>query len=459
MKVLFGDGHLSEANLDTIRKIAECQDSNELLDWSAKHLIHYHAYNPRIITGGKGVLLKDIDGKEFIDFAAMVAAVNIGYGDKEVVEAIRQQLDQIAPITTNFLNIPQVRLARLLAEVAPELPRCFFATSGSEATELAIKTVRRHTGRRKIISRWGGYHGWTGSSLSASGAALYKREYDPMAPGFVHVPPPYCYRCDFGKQYPDCKLECAQIVESAIIYEHPSTVAAVIAEPIIGGGGAIVPPDGYLHELRRICSKYDLQLIIDEVITGFGRTGKMFAYQTFGVTPDLLTVAKGIASTYIALSAVLTNDTIARGLEDYGKGESFSTYGNHPVACAAAVANIKAILERKLPENAARMGDYCLKALKDIAKDSPILGEARGKGLLLGVEIVKNKNTKETDIELGRRIARTSLGKGLFFGLSRLRVKNAVIAIFSPPLTITREEIDKALEIFQSAVKEASIGL
>ncbi len=446
-------------NADKLYRVLSSQSAEDLAKWGEEHLIHYHGIIPSVIKEGEGAILRDVTGKEYLDFASIAVAVNIGHGDKRVTEAMKEQLDSISSITTTFFNIPEVKLAKLIAEITPEkLTRSFFLTSGSEAVELALKTARRYTGKLKIFSRWGGYHGNTLGALSASGAALYKRSYDPAASGFLKIQPPYCYRCDFGLEYPDCAIMCVKALENAIVYEHPETIAAVIAEPIIGGGGAVVPPDEYIPELRRICDKHGIPLILDEVITGFGRTGKMFCCEHYDVTPDIMTVAKGIGSCYVPLSAVITTDTIADTMGDFTKGVHFSTYGNHPLSCAAALANIRVIIEDKLADNAAKMGDYCLNALKDAVEESEVLGEARGKGLLLGVEIVRDKQSKTPDPELGAAIRKKALEKGLYFSLSNLRMKDAVIAVFGPPLNITQEQVDRALETFNSAVKEAQAG-
>lgn len=441
---------------DKIEKILSDQSAEELNEWVKKYIIPFHGRIPSVLNEGKGVTVTDVTGKEYLDFSSIVVSVNVGHGEKRVIDAIREQLESLSTVTSPFLNVPEIRLAKLIAEITPEkLTRSFFLTSGSEAVELALKTARRYTGRLKIFSRWGGYHGNTLAALSASGTVYYKRSYDPVAPGFFKIHPPYCYRCDFGLQYPDCGIMCAKVLDSALVYESPDTVAAVIAEPIIGGGGAVVPPDEYIPELRRICDRHGVLLILDEVITGFGRTGKMFCCEHYDVVPDIMTVAKGIGSCYVPLSAVIATDEISESIGDFTKGVHFSTYANHPLACAAALANIKVIVEDGLVDNAAKMGDYCLKALKDLVEENDVLGEARGKGLLLGVEIVKDKETKTPDLELGMNIRKKALEKGLYFSLSQMRMKDAVIVVFGPPLNITREQVDRALEIFDSVVKEA----
>jgi adenosylmethionine-8-amino-7-oxononanoate aminotransferase len=438
--------------------IFEMEDDEELVEWGRRHLIHYTGYQPTIIERGEGAVLEDTTGRKYLDLLSGSTSVNIGYGEERVKEAIKEQLKGISTITVSFFSTPVVKVAKLLAEIAPGgLSRSFFSCTGSQATELAMQTARRYTGRMKIISRHGGYHGNTMGSITASGCALHKRVYDPAVHGFVHVLPPYCYRCDFGHEYPGCNLECAKAVENTIVYEWPETVAAVIGEPIIGGGGVVIPPLEYWKEVRRICDKFGVLLILDEVITGFGRTGKMFCSEHYGVVPDIMAIAKGIASCYAPLSGVLTTDEIALAMEDHEKGSYYSTYQNHPLSCAAALSNLKVMIEDGLVERSARLGEYMLKALSDLVMEFDVLDDARGKGLLLGVEVVKDKVSKEPDPELGLKIRRNAYEKGLLVGLSRIRMKDAIINIFGPPLNITKEQIDESLNTYRSAVQE-SIG-
>lgn len=438
-----------------MNKILDMEDSEKLVEWGQTHLTHYTGYRPMILKEGKGTELF-ADGRRFLDFMSGATSVNVGYGEERVKEAIKEQLQEISTITVAFLSSPVVKLAKLISEIAPSgLSRCFFSCTGSQATELSIQTARRYTGRLKILSRLGGYHGNTMGSIAASGCPLHKRIYDPGVHGFVRILPPYCYRCDFGHEYPGCNIECARAFENTIIYEWPDTVAAVIGEPIIGGGGAVVPPIQYWKEIRRICDEYGVLLIMDEVITGFGRTGKMFCSEHYDVVPDIMAVAKGIASCYAPLSGVITTDEIGLAMEDHEKGSYYSTYQNHPLSCAAALANIKVIIEDNLVEKSAKLGEYMLKALSDLVEELDVLDDARGKGLLLGVEVVKSKESKVPDPELGMEIRRKAFEKGLMVGLSRIRMKNAIINVFGPPLSAPKEQIDEGLDIYRSAVKEA----
>ena len=438
-----------------LNSILDIEDAEKLVKWGLTHLIHYTGYQPMILECGEGAIVHTT-GQKYLDFVSGSTSINVGYGENRIKEAIKKQLEEIATITVSFLSSPVVKLAKLLAEIAPAgLSRCFFSCTGSQATELAIQTARRYTSRLKIISRHGGYHGNTMGSISASGCALHKRIYDPVVHGFIHVLPPYCYRCDFGHEYPGCNIECASALENTIMYEWPETVAAVIGEPIIGGGGVVIPPIEYWKEVRRICDKYGVLLIMDEVITGFGRTGKMFCSEHYGVVPDIMAVAKGIASCYAPLSGVITTDDIALAMEDYEKGSYYSTYQNHPLSCAAALANLSVIIEDGLVERSAKLGEYMLNALRDLTEEFDVLDDARGKGLLLGVEVVKNKDSKEPDPELGYKIKRKAYDKGLLIGLSRIRMKNAIIITFGPPFVTTKDQIDEGLDIYHSAVKEA----
>jgi 4-aminobutyrate aminotransferase-like enzyme len=431
------------------------EDAEKLVEWGRTHLIHYTGYRPMLLKDGMGAVLH-AGGRRFIDFVSGSTSINVGYGEERVKEAIIDQLKEISTITVSFLNSPLVKLAKLLSEIAPSgLSRCFLSCTGSQATELAIQTARRYTGRSKVLSRLGGYHGNTMGSIAASGAALHKRVYDPGVHGFVRVLPPYCYRCDFGQEYPGCNIECASAVENTIVYEWPETVAAVIGEPIIGGGGVVIPPLEYWKEVRRICDDHGVLLILDEVITGFGRTGKMFCSEHYGVVPDITAVAKGIASCYAPLSGVLTTDEIALAMEDHEKGSYYSTYQNHPLSCAAALANIRVIIEDNLVEKSAKMGEYMLKTLCDLVEEFDVLDDARGKGLLLGVEVVKTKECREPDPELGMEIRKKAFEKGLIVGLSRIRMKDAIINVLAPPLSITKDQIDEGLGIYRSAIKEA----
>lgn len=435
--------------------IANAQDPNILFEWDKQNIIHYHGYRPIIFKEGKGARIRDTSGHEYLDFRGQAFCINIGYGDERVIKYAKEQLDELSTTTIVGLNIPQIRLSKLISGLTPTgLSRSYFVNSGSEANEMALKTARRYTGNAKIISLWAGYHGWTLGALSAAGMNNFKRSYEPVAPSFIHIPPPYCYRCDYNCTYPNCTMACARMVESTIIYEGPQSIAAVMMEPIIGGGGIVVPPEGYLQEIRRICDKYNIPLIFDEVITGFGRTGKMFCSEHYGISPDIMTMGKGITSTYAPLGGIAITEKIANTLDDYSKGAQLATYENHPLSCAIALANIRVLIEDKLVENSAKMGDYLLRRLNELAGESTILGEARGKGLLMGVEIVRNKETREPDVKIGKAIEDECFKNGLLTFLSDMRLKDAAILCFAPALSITQRDADEAMNSFSVAVRK-----
>ncbi|MFX0082403.1 MAG: aspartate aminotransferase family protein [Candidatus Hodarchaeota archaeon] len=449
--------------INTINQILRTDDTEKLIEWDKNFAFVPHAHLPIVVKRVDGIRLIDTSENEYLDFLAGATCTNIGYGNRDVINSIIKQLESTAGLMGIPMNVPSIKLIKLLAEMAPRgLTRSFTICGGSEANEQAIKIARRYTKRSKIISLWGGYHGNTAATLSASGVLNYKMDFDPNMPGFIHVPPPYCYRCDFGLKYPKCGVMCAKFIEHMIHYEDSQQVAAVIAEPIIGWGGVVIPPKEYFPMIRQICDKYNILLIIDEVLTGFGRTGKLFACEHWDLIPDIMTIAKGLTSFYIPCSAVLIQEKIAKSLGAAGtftekywrRGVMGITSMNHPAACAAALANIKVILEKNLPENSKVVGEYFLKNLGDIAKDYDFFGEIRGKGLLIGLEVVKDKETKEPDISKCNRIQAMSVSNGLIIGTSMMRTRNSSILLFSPPLITSKDDVDRGLEIFQDAINQ-----
>ena len=449
--------------IDRINQILTSEDIKKLKKWDQNFAFQPHAHLPIVAKKAEGIKIIDTEGKEYLDFLSGATCVNIGYGNQDVIDYIIKQFKSKAGLMGLTMNSPSIKLMKLLSEIAPHgLTRSFMISGGSEANEQAIKIARRYKKKSKIIGLWGGYHGNTAAALSASGVLNYKMDFDPNLPNFVHIPPPYCYRCDFGLKYPNCGLICAKTIEHVIHYEDSQQIAAFIVEPIIGWGGVIIPPKEYFPIIRKICDKNNILLILDEVLTGFGRTGKLFACEHWNLIPDIMTIAKGLTSFYVPCSAVLVQEKIAKGLGTAGTiSENFSKRGvlgitsmNHPVACAAALANIKVILERNLPKNAEIVGEYFLKNLEDIIKEYEFFGEIRGKGLLIGLEVVKNRDCKEPDMDKCNTIQTMSITNGLIIGTSMMRTRNSSILIFSPPLITTKDDIDDALEIFQETISK-----
>ncbi len=417
---------------------------------------------PLIFKRGEGIWLEDVAGKRYLDGLSGVFVVNVGHNNRRVIEAMKRQLDELsfAP-PLHSTNLRAIELARLISSVTPgDLHSVKFVSGGSEANETAMKLARqyhRQTGnphKYKIISRYQSYHGATKGALGASGVTKRRKIYEPYAPGHIHVFPPTCYRCPYGLEYPECAVICARIVENVIKEEDPSTVSAFIAEPIGNTGGIITPPVEYYKILREICDKYNVLLIFDEIITGFGRTGEMFGAQTFDTNPDIICMGKGMSSGYSPIAGIAFSDRIAEAF--YGTPDeevAFAhghTYGGNPISCAAAVASVSEIRDRNLPKNAKEMETKIVSRLKEL-EPLGCIGDVRGKGLLIGVEFVRNVKTKEPfpeDFKFGIRVGKEAIKRGLI-----LRADPSWLA-FAPPLIITKDEIDGMMDIFVESLKK-----
>src|SRR5215831_12485367 len=363
--------------------------------------------NPLIMARADGVHYWDVHGKRYLDALSGIYVTSVGHNNRRVIEAIHRQLDVLhfSP-AMHGTNPVAVQLANLLAELAPgDLAAVKFQCGGSEVTEAAIKLARQYhrltgsPGKYKIISRYQSWHGSTMGSLSASGLKSRKTVNEPLAPGFVHVFPPTCYRCPFGKSYSECGITCATIVNDVIEMEDADTVAAVMVEPIGHTGGVIDPPPEYLPLLREYCDRHNILLIFDEIITGIGRTGQMFAAETFGVTPDILCTAKGISGGYAPLSAMICREPIADAFwgpitENPGFVEGHTFEGN-PISCAAGLAVLREILEQDLCGNARTQGQRLRSGFERLARKYGVIGDIRGKGLLMGIEFVRDVATKK----------------------------------------------------------------
>jgi len=415
-----------------------------------------------LITEAHGTTVVDSEGNEYLDAFSGLWNVNIGYSRHEVAQAVYEQMKQLSYYPQTQVTIPPVLLAEQLisllksspsSESKSDLNRVVFVNSGSEANETALKMVRQYglqkykgQNRYKVISLYRGYHGFTYGAISASGQTPRRRKFEPLLPGFCHVHPPYCYRCSYGLSYPGCNIACADAIERTIQSEGPDTVVAVIVEPIIGGGGVIVPPDEYLPKVRDICDRYEILLILDEVITGFGRTGTLFAHQRWNVQPDIITLAKGISSGYLPLGACVAKEHIFETFigkpEDRLEFAQVSTYGGHPVCCAAGLANLKIMLEEKMCENAERIGNYLISQLKELTR-LPIVGDVRGKGLIIAIELVEDNKTPLSTAKT-KRVQQLMKEHGIFVG----RVGYAAdgdenILYLAPPLILAKTEADR----------------
>ena len=407
-----------------------------------------------VFKSAHGTTLVDVEGNEYLDAYSALWNVNVGYGRQEIADAVYAQIQELCYYPHSQINVPATELASQLATCLPgDLNHVFFCNSGSEANETAIKIARQYgrqtypgENRYKIIARYRGYHGFTYGAMSATGQARRRKAFEPLVPGFHHAAPPYCYRCPLGLDEKSCNDACVNDIERIIQSEGPETVIAVIAEPIIGGGGVIVPSDEYFPKLRKICDDYGLLLILDEVITGFGRTGKMFACEHWDVQPDIITLAKGLTSGYIPLGACVASTSVFNTfLGDSDENREFSqvcTYGGHPVACAAGVANLKILQSERLWENAEKVGSYLLEKLKTL-ESLPIVGNVRGKGLMLAVELIKTDGAHLETAKTNQIVGQLR-EKGVIVG----KIGHAVdepenIIYIAPPLILTESEADQ----------------
>ena len=423
------------------------------------HLIQHKVFeknDPLIIVDGKGMRVRDINGKEYLDgLSGGVWSVNVGYGEKRIVEAMTEQLMKVCYYAGSAGTIPTIELADAIINKMNGLSRVYLSPSGSEANEKAYKMVRQRAAlkfggkKHKILYRDRDYHGTTITALSSGGQEERKMQFGPFTPGFVKFDHCCCYRCPYGKENDTCDLECAKTVEETILREGPDTVGGLIVEPITAGGGILVPHKEYLPRLREICDKYDVWLIIDEVVCGMGRTGKWFGYQHYGIVPDIVTTAKGLASSYAPLAATITSEAVfeeflADPSEVAPYFRDISTYGGCAGAAAAGVANIKVIEDDKLVENSRTVGAYLLEQLHEKLGSHKNVGETRGLGLFAGVELVEDRETKVPMHESKlMAIAANCMQNGVIIGRTNrsLPGMNNTLTL-CPALIAAKEDID-----------------
>ena len=422
--------------------------------------------DPMVIVKGDGMRVTDANGKQYLDATSGgVWTVNVGYGRKEIAEAVRDQLEELCFFAHTAGNIPAAQMAEQLIDKMPGMSRVYFTVSGSEANEKAYKMVRQighaESGgmQHKIIYRRRDYHGTTISALSSSGQPQRREQYGPFTPGFVEMPSCYCYRCPFGQTYGSCNIECAHELENVIKREGAYSVAAVVLESITAGGGVIVPVPEYFPIIQDICRRYGVLLHLDEVVCGLGRTGKWFGYEHFNVKPDLVTLAKGVASGYAAIGCTVTSEAVfdkfkANPSDPMSYFRDISTYGGCTSGPAAAVANMQIIERENLLENAATMGAYLLERLHELQSKHTVVGDVRGIGLLAGIELVRNRDTKEpvSEIDVVDITARC-LQEGLIVGRTNrsFDVYNNTLTL-CPALIVTRSEIDEMVDIMDRSL-------
>jgi adenosylmethionine-8-amino-7-oxononanoate aminotransferase len=441
-------------------------DLDDILRLDREHVIHpinefrkHEKRGAKIFVGGRGVELDLADGRTVIDGFSGLFNINVGHGRTEIADAVAEQMRKLAyyPSFWDFGNEPAARLAERIVGLLPadrHLNHVLFHSGGSEANEANFKfarlyhAVRGKPSKVKILSRRWSFHGATRGAGTATGIWAYHALIEQDA-SHAYFAPPYCYRCELGKTYPECEVACADELEAAIRQEGADNVAAVILEPLMGTGGILVPPPGYFEPIQEICRRHDVLLILDEVVTGFGRTGKWFGMEHWYIEPDLVSFAKGISSGYLPLSASVLSDRVYETIRDQmpdGIPLMFGlTYNNHPACCAAGLANLDIVEREGLVENARQVGAHLLERLRSAFGGSPIVGEIRGLGMLAAIEIVRDQESKEPfpNIEDPHHIAAMAFDKGLI-----ARALFQCVAL-SPPLCSTRQDVDRMVAILQ----------
>jgi taurine--2-oxoglutarate transaminase len=392
----------------------------------------------------EGVYFFDRQGRRYLDFLSQLFHCNLGHGNRRVIDAIQRQAERACCISPQFLSPEREELSAALARRTPgDLSKCFFINSGSEADDQAFILARMLTGRPKIFSKYRSYHGTTLGGLGVGGDPR-RAAIEPGPPGTVRFFDPYCYRCDFGLEYPGCEIQCLNALERQLELENPGTVAAIVVEPVTGAAGGFPLPEGYLTRLRQLCDRHRILLIADEVITGFGRTGAWFGVDHEGVVPDILVLAKGLTSGYVPMGALVVRSFIAQQLETRMLPLG-STYAGHPLACAAALACLAEYEEKQLIPHAKQMGALLLSKLRKLAEEHPCVGDVRGQGLLTCLELVRDRSRKtplvpaNTDSTLPLQIRRYAWDQGIHI------LARGSLLLLAPPLILQPEHIDEAI--------------
>jgi 4-aminobutyrate aminotransferase len=405
---------------------------------------------PIVIDKANGAVVTDVNGREYLDCFAGISVVNAGHCNPQVVAAAKAQIDKLVHCSSYLYHVePVADLAEKLAHIAPRgLTKTFFGNGGAEAIEGALKLARLHTGKHEFISLHASFHGRSWGALSITGNYGRKKKGGPYAPGIAFAPAPYVYRSQWPNDPEECGRHCAKAIDEVVRFATSNDVAAFIAEPVMGEGGIIVPPLNYFKEVKKVLDHYGVLFIADEVQSGFARTGKMFAIEYYGVEPDILVTAKGIADGF-PLSAYTTRPEIA---DAYKPGDHLSTFGGNPVSCAAALANINFMQKENLPVRATETGNYAMAKLRELQKQNSLIGDVRGAGLMIGVELVKDNKLTPATSE-AEAIRDNCLKRGLLVGVGGIYGN---VIRFQPPLIISRQQIDQALAIFAEALQEVA---
>jgi taurine---2-oxoglutarate transaminase len=438
----------------------------DLDQYEVENIFHSWSFQPaqappRVVSS-KGIRFKTEDGRERLDFSSCFVSHNIGHQDPRVVEAICEQAKEMCNFAPNFSNKPRAVLAKMLAEITPgDLSRSFISLGGTEANEAAVKICHQYTGARKIMARYRSYHGGTATSMTLSAGDARGWAQTLGGTEWVSVPQPYCYRCMFGQKYPDCEMRCVKYIDEVIELEGGGEkVGGIIFEPVTGANGIIVPPPEYFPELRKICDKWGVLMIADEVMTGFGRTGRWFAMDHWGVVPDIMTLAKGATCGYLPLGITIARTHVADRFKEQFWAHG-ATYAGHTLCCATAVRVIQIYQEDKLVENSEKMGKYLLEKSLELKDKHPCVGDVRGLGLFVGLELVKNKKTREPIMPVAAKIQRgmnpkLEVAKRLGeLGMMAMGASPGNTIAMAPALIVTKDEIDEGVAIMDQALEVA----
>ncbi|MEO5905153.1 MAG: aminotransferase class III-fold pyridoxal phosphate-dependent enzyme [Saprospiraceae bacterium] len=438
--------------VDTDRKqILQDNFDYTLFSWSKQS-----GLNPIAVKYAEGVYLYDYDGKRYLDFSSGLMNVNIGHGNQRVTRAVVEQMEKVSFVTPSCVTEVRGLLGKKLAEIAPgSLNKTFFTVCGASAIENAIKLARLYTGKHKIISRYRAFHGASYGAMTAGGDPRKIPSDSQQVPNIVHVEDPYCYRCPWGKEITWCQRECVSHIERVIQFEGPETIAAILMEGESGSSGCIKYPPDYLQKVRALCDRYNILLIADEVMSGFGRTGKWFGVDYHGVIPDMIATAKGITAGYLPLGALIVSDKIADQFNDKPM-MIWLTYSAHPVSCAAGLEVLNIYEDENLINNAAAMGAYITERMEELKTNHPSIGDFRTTGLLGCIEVVKNRDTKEPMAPFNATAQEMEVMNKVAAKIKELGMYTFVRwnYIFTcPPLTINREQIDEGLGIIEEALE------
>jgi len=427
-------------------------ETTEVVETYKKHVITncVSKLEPVVVSRASGATITDTEGKEYVDCFSGISVVNTGHSNPKVIEAAKKQLDNYTHACAYvYYSEPVAKLAEKLARIAPSgLQKTFFSNSGAEAVECGLKLARKFTKKHEIIALMRSFHGRTLGTLSVTGQAG-RRSYSmgPYLGSIAFAPTPYCYRCPLGLEFPKCGIECAKMIEDVVRYATSGDVAAFIAEPILGEGGIIVPPEDYFKEAKKILDKYGILFIADEVQAGFARTGKLFGIEHYNVIPDIMCFAKAIANG-LPLGACTARTDIA---DSFQPGDHLSTFGGNPVCCAAALANIEFIQEEDLPKRATESGRYVMHRLEELKSKHKLIGDVRGKGLMIGLELVKNRESKDPASSETAKVRALCRDKGVLIGSGG--VLGNVLRI-QPPLVISQSQLDIAIDAVDQSLKE-----